>query len=79
MCLGVPGRLTEIGEEDGLRVGRVEFSGVARRVCLELVPDVQCGDYVLVHVGFALTRLDPDEAMRLQELLSELEASEGAA
>ena len=79
MCLGVPGRLTEIAEEDGLRVGRVEFAGVARQVCLELVPDVVCGDYVLVHVGFALCRLDPEEARRIQDLLSELALDEGAA
>jgi hydrogenase expression/formation protein HypC len=73
MCLGVPGRLTEIGEEEGLRVGRVDFTGVARWVCLELVPEVKCGEYVLVHVGFALCRLDPDEAERLLGMLRELE------
>jgi hydrogenase expression/formation protein HypC len=75
MCLGVPGKLTEIAEEDGLRVGRVEFSGVTRTVCLELLPEVRCGDYVLVHVGFALSRLDEAEAARLLDLLSELEAA----
>ena len=74
MCLGVPGQLEEVFEEDGLSMGRVRFAGVARAVCLELIPDVRVGDYVLVHVGFALSRIDPSEAERLAELLSELES-----
>jgi hydrogenase expression/formation protein HypC len=74
MCLGVPGQLVEVFAEDGLAMGRVRFSGVSRTVCLELVPDAAVGDYVLVHVGFALSRIDPSEAARLDELLAELEA-----
>jgi hydrogenase expression/formation protein HypC len=72
MCLGIPGQLTEIFEEQSLRMGKVRFSGVQRAVCLELVPDVRLGDYVLVHVGFALTRIDAEEAERLNQLLAEL-------
>jgi hydrogenase expression/formation protein HypC len=80
MCLGVPGQLEEVFEEDGLFMGKVRFSGVARTICLELIPGVASGDYVLVHVGFALCRLDPAEAERLTGLLSELETTspEGA-
>jgi hydrogenase expression/formation protein HypC len=51
MCLGIPGQVTEIFEEQTLRMAKVRFSGVQRAVCLELVPDTQCGDFVLVHVG----------------------------
>lgn len=72
MCLGIPGQLTEIFEEQSLRMGKVRFSGVQRAVCLELVPDAAPGDFVLVHVGFALSRIDEQEAERLNELLAEL-------
>lgn len=72
MCLGVPGRVVEIAEEGGLLMGRVDFGGVARKVCLSHVPEVQVGEYVLVHVGFALSRLDEVEAKRVFELLTEL-------
>ena len=72
MCLGVPGKLVDIADEDGVPMGRVDFGGVARKVCLAHVPEAVPGDYVLVHVGFALTRLDADEADRLLALLTEL-------
>jgi hydrogenase expression/formation protein HypC len=73
MCLGVPGRVIDIAREDDLLVGRVDFGGVRRRVCLEHVPEVQPGEWVLVHVGFALARLDEEEARRTFELLRELD------
>ena len=73
MCLGIPGQLTEIFEEQTLRMGKVRFSGVQRSV-LELVPHAKLGDFVLVHVGFALSCIDAAEAARLGELLQELEA-----
>ena len=72
MCLGVPGRVVDVAIEDGVRMGRVDFGGVARKVCLEHVPEVVPGEYVLVHVGFALSRLDEVEARRVFELLAEL-------
>lgn len=72
MCLGVPGRLVEAFEEHGLLMGKVEFGGVARTVCLEHLPDAQVGDFVLVHVGFALSRIDADAAARLLAILEEL-------
>jgi hydrogenase expression/formation protein HypC len=72
MCLGVPGRVTELLWEDDVLMGRVDFGGVARKVCLDHVRDVSVGHYVLVHVGFALARLDEAEAARVFEMLAEL-------
>jgi hydrogenase expression/formation protein HypC len=76
MCLGIPGEVMEIRVDDGVRVGTVRFGGVARDVCLECVPEVVVGDFVLVHVGFALTRIDPEEAARTYAILLELAGSE---
>lgn len=72
MCLAIPGRVTETYRENGLLMGKVDFSGVARRVCLDSVADAAPGDYVLVHVGFALSKVDAVEAARTFELLAEL-------
>ncbi len=72
MCLGVPGKIVELVPSDDVRMGRVDFGGVSRRVCLEHVPDAVPGDYVLVHVGFALSRIDEAEARRVFELLEKL-------
>jgi hydrogenase expression/formation protein HypC len=72
MCLAVPGKLVETYVEHGIRMGRVDFGGVRRAVCLEHVPAAEIGEYVLVHVGFALTRLDEAEATRVLDLLREL-------
>ena len=69
MCLGVPGELVEVYEQDGLQTGKVNFGGILKEVYLVYVPEAQVGDYVLVHVGFALSRLDEDEA---QEILTYL-------
>jgi hydrogenase expression/formation protein HypC len=73
MCLGVPGLLVETSTEGDVRMGKVDFGGIARQVCLELVPDARPGDYVLVHVGFALTRLDEAEALRVFALIDALD------
>jgi hydrogenase expression/formation protein HypC len=62
MCLAVPGELVSVEPRDGLRFGRVDFGGVRREVCLEALPDARPGDWVLVHVGFALQRLDREAA-----------------
>jgi hydrogenase expression/formation protein HypC len=69
MCLGVPGRLVDTFVEYDVLMGKVDFGGITKRVCLEHVPDARPGDYVLVHVGFALTRLDEAEAGRVFEFL----------
>jgi hydrogenase expression/formation protein HypC len=76
MCLAVPGRLLEILDEDPLgRRGRVDFGGVTREVSLIFVPEARAGEFVLVHVGFALTRIDEEEAKRVFETLAELEGA----
>jgi hydrogenase expression/formation protein HypC len=72
MCLAIPGRVTETYRENEVLMGKVDFSGVARRVCLEHLQDIRVGEYVLVHVGFALSRIDADEAARVFEVLREL-------
>lgn len=69
MCLGIPGKVAETYRQHDLLMGKVDFGGVAKRVCLEHVPEVRIGDYVLVHVGFALSTIDEDEARRVFELL----------
>jgi hydrogenase expression/formation protein HypC len=69
MCLGIPGRVVDTYLQDGVLMGRVDFAGVARAVCLDHVPDVKPNEYVLVHVGFALQRLDEAEARRVFDFL----------
>ena len=70
MCLGIPGRVAEMFHEDDLLMGKVDFGGVRKRVCLEHVPEIVPGEYVLVHVGFALARLDEQEAARVFDFLA---------
>jgi hydrogenase expression/formation protein HypC len=72
MCLGIPGRVLETFTEDDVHMGKVAFGGVSKRVCLEHVPDVKVGEYVLVHVGFALARIDEAEAQRVFEFLESM-------
>ena len=73
MCLGIPGRIQSIRDDAGLSMGMVDFGGVRRDVCLQYVQDeVAVGDYVIVHVGFAITRVDEDEAQRTLEVLREM-------
>ena len=78
MCLAVPGRVVEVHDDHGMSVGTVDFGGIERTVCLAYVADeVHPGDYVIVHVGFALSKVDENEARRTLELLGELEAPAG--
>lgn len=72
MCLGVPGKIVEIHKAGGLRMGRVDFGGVVREACLEYVPDAQVGDYTLIHVGFAISRLSAEEARASLETLRQV-------
>jgi hydrogenase expression/formation protein HypC len=72
MCLAVPGRVVEILEEGDLRTARVDFGGVMRQACLAYVPEAQVGDYVLVHVGFAISRIDEEAARETFATLAEL-------
>jgi hydrogenase expression/formation protein HypC len=73
MCLAIPGKVLEIQQDaQGVRMGKANFGGIVKQVCLEYTPDVCCGDYVLVHVGFALSKVDEAEAERTYKALEEL-------
>jgi hydrogenase expression/formation protein HypC len=72
MCLGLPGEVVSVSERDGLPFGEVRFAGVTREVCLVCHPDVRPGEFVLVHVGMAIARIDRDEAARAWRVLEEL-------
>jgi hydrogenase expression/formation protein HypC len=72
MCLAVPGKILETTEENGSRLGRVQFGGITRLVQLDFVPEAAVGDYVIVHVGFALSKVDAEEAARTYQLLEEI-------
>jgi hydrogenase expression/formation protein HypC len=69
MCLGIPGRVVRVFREHDVLMGKVDFGGVLKQVCLEHVPSAQIGQYVLVHVGFALSLIDEGEAQRVFEFL----------
>ena len=72
MCLGIPGKVTEIYEANGTRMGKLDFGGVAKEVCLAYLPDIQIGDYAIVHVGFAITQLDEQSAQESLALFREM-------
>ncbi|MFD9209286.1 HypC/HybG/HupF family hydrogenase formation chaperone [Streptomyces sioyaensis] len=72
MCLAVPGKVLDIEERDGTRMATVDFGGVVKEVCLEYVPDLRVGEYAIVHVGFALQRLDEESARQTLALFEEL-------
>jgi hydrogenase expression/formation protein HypC len=73
MCLGIPGKVVETYRENDVLMGKIDFSGICKRVCLEHVPEVLPGEYVLVHVGFALSRIDEEEAGRVFAFLEEMQ------
>lgn len=72
MCLGIPGEIIEVMERDGIRFGKVRFAGILREVCLECQPEAGPGDFVLVHVGFAIATIDREEAARAWAVLEEI-------
>ena len=72
MCLGVPGKVREVYEQNGLPMGKVEFGGIAKEVCLAYTPEARVGDYVIVHVGFAISRIDESEAAEIFSLLEQI-------
>jgi len=72
MCLAVPGKILDIYEINGLLMGKIDFGGVIREVCLTYVPEAKVGDYTIIHVGFALNLIDEKEAMETLALLDEI-------
>ena len=72
MCLAIPGKILSSEIHNGIRVGRVQFGGITREACLDFVPEASVGDYVIVHVGFAISRVDREEAERSYEVLASM-------
>jgi len=78
MCLAVPGRVVELSGDGDMRMARVDFAGVVRQVCVAYLPEVQLGDFVLVHVGFAISRIDERAAAETLEVLAQIGELSGA-
>ncbi len=72
MCLGIPGKVLSITQRDELPMGRVEFGGIVKEVCMAYVPEAEVGDYVLVHVGFAISRIDEQEAQEIFQYIEQI-------
>lgn len=72
MCLAIPGKVISVQESDGILMGKVDFGGIQKQVCLQYTPDVVVGEYVIVHVGFSLSKMDEQEAAKTYKLLEEL-------
>ena len=72
MCLAIPGKIVAFLERDGVRMGKIDFGGISRDACLEYIPDAALGDYVMVHVGFAISVVDKEEAERTYALLESM-------
>lgn len=77
MCLGIPGKVIEIRDEAGLAMGKVDFGGVRKEACLAYLPEIALGDYVIVHVGFAISKVDEAEALKTLEVLGAMGVMEG--
>ena len=73
MCLGIPGKIIEIYETNNVRMGKIDFGGVIKEACLDFLPDIQIGDYTIVHVGFGISQLDEEEALKTLEMLRDLD------
>jgi hydrogenase expression/formation protein HypC len=76
MCLAIPGKILDCQQLNSSRVGRIEFGGIVRQVSLDFVPEAEVGDYVMVHVGFAISKVAAEEAERTYQLLAEMGALE---
>ena len=72
MCLGIPGKVEEIFDENGLKMGNINYGGTINKACLEYVPDIEVGQYTVVHAGFGISIIDEDEAMKSYEAWEEL-------
>lgn len=79
MCLGIPGRVAEVWHENDTVMARVEFPGESRKACLAYLPDLQVGDYTIVHAGFALTRLDEESALETLRIMRDYDVLEDAS
>ncbi len=74
MCLGVPGKVIELYETNGMKMAKIDFGGVIKEACMEYLPEIKLGDYTIIHVGFGLSILDEQEAMETMDLLKQVDA-----
>jgi hydrogenase expression/formation protein HypC len=74
MCLGIPAKVIELYETNGMKMAKVDFGGALKEACMEYLPEVKVGDYAIVHVGFGLSILDEKEAMETMDLLRQIDA-----
>ena len=72
MCLAIPGKVISVDQSNGLRTARIQFGGIVRQASLDFVPEAEVGEYVMVHVGYAISRVDAGEAERTYQLLEEM-------
>ena len=77
MCLGIPGKVIELYEVNGMKMGKVDFGGVVKEACLAYLPDLKVGDYTIIHVGFGISQLDEAEAQQTLALLREMDMLAG--
>jgi hydrogenase expression/formation protein HypC len=75
MCLGIPGKVLEVFQQGDMPMGKVEFGGIVKEACLAYTPEAQVGDYVIVHVGFAISRVDEAEAAEIRSYLEQIDAA----
>lgn len=74
MCLGIPGKVVELYESNGMKMAKIDFNGVFKEACMEYLPEINIGDYTLVHVGFGLSIIDENEALETMNLLNQIAA-----
>ncbi len=72
MCLGIPGKITEIYEKDSLKMAKIDFGGIVKEACLAYTPEAKVGEYALIHVGFAISLMDEEEAQETLKLIKEV-------
>ena len=72
MCLGIPGKITEIYQKDSLKMAKIDFGGIIKEVCLAYTPEAEVGNYALIHVGFAISLMDEEEAQETLKLIKEV-------
>lgn len=76
MCLGIPGKVVELYEVNGMRMAKIDFNGVTKEACMEYLPEIKIGDYTIIHVGFGLSIVDEKEANETMQLLNQIAAME---
>jgi len=74
MCLGIPGKVVELFEVNGMKMAKIDFSGVVKEACMEYLPEIKIGDYTIIHVGFGLSIIDEKEANETMQMLNQIAA-----